>query len=64
MKKRHEQKLILLTFSLFIFLNMPILLLFDSARQVFGLPAIYVYIFTVWLLSIVVTAFIINKFDE
>ena len=52
MKKRHQQKLIVLTFVLLIALNLPILLLFDSIQEVFGLPAIYIYIFSIWSISI------------
>lgn len=64
MKKRHEQKFILIAFLLFILLNMPLLLLFDSHQNMFGLPAIYVYVFCIWLSSIVITYFLIKKFDE
>jgi hypothetical protein len=64
MKKRHEQKLILIAFSLFILLNMPLLLLFDSSQKVLGFPAIYVYIFTIWLIGIALTTYILKKFDE
>jgi hypothetical protein len=64
MKKRHEQKLILIAFSLFILLNMPLLLLFDSSQKVLGFPAIYVYIFTIWFIGIALTTYILKKFDE
>jgi hypothetical protein len=64
MKKRHEQKLVLLSISLMILLNMPFLLLVDSSEQLFGLPAIYVYIFALWIIGFCLTFYIVKKFDE
>ncbi|WP_379964885.1 hypothetical protein [Epilithonimonas sp. UC225_85] len=64
MKKRHEQKLIILSFGLMILFSAPIILLFNSEREVFGLPMLYVYIFGVWLLSAVVSFIIFKKYDE
>lgn len=64
MKKRHEQKLIILSFGLMILFSAPIVLLFNSERAVFGLPMLYVYIFGVWLLSIVASFIIFKKYDE
>ncbi len=60
MKKRHQQKLIVLTFVLLLTLNLPILLLFDSIQEVFGLPAIYIYIFSVWSISIFTSLLAVN----
>lgn len=64
MKKRHEQKLIILSFGLMILFSAPIILLFNSERAVFGLPMLYVYIFGVWLLSIMASFIIFKKYDE
>ena len=64
MKKRHEQKLILISLGLFIALNLPILLLFDSSLDFFGIPKVYVFIFTVWASSIILTFYITKKYDE
>ncbi|MBV6881407.1 hypothetical protein NG800_015720 [Epilithonimonas ginsengisoli] len=64
MKKRHEQKLIILSFGLMILFSAPIVLLFNSERAVFGLPMLYVYIFGVWLLSVVASFIIFKKYDE
>ena len=64
MKKRHEQKLIILSFGLMILFSAPIILLFNSEREVFGLPMLYVYIFGVWLLSIMASFIIFKKYDE
>lgn len=64
MKKRHQQKLIVLTFVLLIALNLPIVLLFDSIKEVFGLPAIYIYIFSVWSISIFTSLLIVSRYYE
>lgn len=64
MKKRHQQKLIVLTFVLLLALNLPILLLFDSIQEVFGLPAIYIYIFFIWSISIFTSLLIVSRYYE
>ena len=64
MKRRHEQKLIILSLTLLVLFNAPVLLLFDKAKSVLGLPMIYAYLFSVWLLSGIVSFFIFKRFDE
>jgi hypothetical protein len=64
MKKRHQQKLIVLTFVLLLALNLPILLLFDSIQEVFGLPVIYIYIFSIWSISIFTSLLIVSRYYE
>jgi hypothetical protein len=64
MKKRHQQKLIVLTFVLLLALNLPILLLFDSIQEVLGLPAIYIYIFTIWSISTFTSLLIVSRYYE
>ncbi|MCG2793130.1 hypothetical protein [Chryseobacterium sp. SC28] len=64
MKKRHEQKLILLSFGLMILFSAPIILLFNSEKELFGWPVVYVYIFSVWLFSVVASFVILKKYDE
>ncbi|BCY29120.1 hypothetical protein [Flavobacterium okayamense] len=64
MKKRHQQKLIVLTLVLFIAFNLPILLLFDSSQKVFGLPFIYIYLFGIWSISILITFIIVKRYYE
>ncbi|WP_312821970.1 hypothetical protein [Epilithonimonas sp.] len=64
MKKRHEQKLILLSFGLFILFSAPMILLFNSEKELFGFPMIYIYIFGVWMLSIIISFVIFKKYDE
>jgi hypothetical protein len=49
---------------LLIGLNLPILLLFDSAERFMGFPVIYIYIFSVWLFSILLSFIIIKRYHE
>ena len=64
MKKRHQQKLVILSIALFILFNAPILLLFNSAKNWMGFPIIYAYLFIVWGISCVGSLLIFKKFDE
>ncbi|WP_294299438.1 hypothetical protein [uncultured Chryseobacterium sp.] len=64
MKKRHEQKLIILSIGLVIAFSIPISLLFNSSQEVFGYPMILVYIFAVWMVSIIISFVIVKKYDE
>jgi hypothetical protein len=64
MKQRHQQKLVIISMVLLIGLNLPILLLFDSAECFMGFPVIYIYIFSVWLFSILLSFIIIKRYHE
>ncbi|KEY19854.1 hypothetical protein [Kaistella antarctica] len=64
MKKRHQQKLVILSIALFILFNAPVLLLFNSSQNLIGLPIIYAYIFLVWAASCITSFIIFKKFDE
>ncbi len=64
MKKRHEQKLIILSVGLMIAFSIPISLLFNSEREVVGYPMILIYLFVVWMISIVISFVIVKRYDE
>ncbi|AZA83086.1 hypothetical protein C1637_19940 [Chryseobacterium lactis] len=64
MKKRHEQKLIILSIGLMIAFSIPISLLFNSEKKVLGYPMMLVYLFAVWMASIVISFVIVKKHDE
>ncbi|WP_345202023.1 hypothetical protein [Chryseobacterium ginsengisoli] len=64
MKKRHEQKLIILSIGLLIAFSIPVSLLFNSEKEVFGFPMILIYIFVVWIVSIIISFVIVKKYDE
>lgn len=64
MKKRHQQKLIIISFALLIGLNLPIVLLFDSADNFMGFPVVYVYFFSLWLFASVLSLIIVKRYNE
>ena len=53
MKKRHQQKLIVLSFIIISLFNIPIILLFDSSDSIIGLPInLCLYFFCLGFVSI------------
>jgi hypothetical protein len=64
MKKRHQQKLVIVSMVLLICLNMPIILLFDSSKSIFGFPSSYIFIFSTWMLSILISLVIMIRYNE
>ncbi|MDP2069355.1 MAG: hypothetical protein Q8K04_10340 [Lutibacter sp.] len=64
MKKRHQQKLIVLSILLLCLFNVPILLIFNSSTTFIGLPVLYFYIFFIWIVSIVVSYILLKKYYE
>lgn len=64
MKKRHEQKLIILSMALLTLFNMPFILMWEDARAVFGFPVIYIYIFSIWLFSVLVSMLIMRRYGR
>lgn len=64
MKKRHQQKLVIVSMILLIGFNLPIALLFDSAQNLFGFPIVYIYFFSIWLFSILASFLIVKRYNE
>lgn len=64
MKKKHEQKLIILSIALLFLLNTPLIFIFNGEMAVVGFPILYFYIFFVWLLTIIISYHILNKYYE
>lgn len=60
MKKRREQKLLLVALVLFLVLNLPFVLLYMQPYAVMGIPLSYFMIFLFWLLAIIFSAIILN----
>ncbi len=59
--KRRGERLIGLLLAGIIMLNFPFLAVFSVNRLVFGIPVLYLYLFSVWLLLIVVKALILRN---
>ena len=64
MKKRHEQKLVVLSIAMFLFFNIPFVLIFNTEGAIFGIPTFYFSVFTFWLLSIVISFVVLNRYYE
>ncbi|KAB1231194.1 MULTISPECIES: hypothetical protein [Chryseobacterium] len=64
MKKRHEQKLIILSIGLMIAFSIPISLIFNSEKEVLGYPMILIYLFVVWMISIIISFVIVKRYNE
>jgi hypothetical protein len=64
LKKRHEQKLVILALALLVVLNIPVVYIFDTGAAIFGIPLLYAFIFFVWLLAIVISYIILSKHYE
>lgn len=64
MKKRHQQKLVIVSMMLLLGLNLPIALLFDSEKSLLGFPIIYIYIFSLWLFSALISLLIVKRYNE
>ncbi len=62
MKKRHQQKLVILSIGLIIFLNLPIIYIFNVDKALMGIPVLYAYVFIVWSVSIIITCTVINRY--
>ncbi|MBU2945707.1 hypothetical protein [Zobellia uliginosa] len=64
MKKRHEQKLIVLSFALFLLFNIPFVLIFNFEGAILGVPTFYFSIFSIWLLSIIISGIVLKRHYE
>jgi O-antigen/teichoic acid export membrane protein len=64
MKKRHEQKLIVLSIALFLIFNVPFILIFNLEGAVFGVPTFYFSVFSLWMLSIVISYIVLKRHYE
>lgn len=64
MKKRHQQKLVVISIILFFAWNVPFITIFDTNFHFLGFPALYIYIFISWLLAITLSYWVLKKFYE
>ncbi|WP_281764784.1 hypothetical protein [Neptunitalea lumnitzerae] len=64
MKKRHAQKLVVSAIIMALLLNMPLILTYNKEGAIFGIPYLYLGIFSLWILSIVISFVIIKRHYE
>lgn len=55
------QRLVALFALGLLLLNYPLINLFAGSAQVFGIPLLYAYVFTVWALLIALVALVVEK---
>jgi hypothetical protein len=63
-ENQKSKRLVALFLFGFVFLNYPILSLFNIKMTVFGLPLLYIYIFGVWGLLIFLSALVVGRSGE
>ncbi len=63
-ENKKTKRLVALFLFGFVFLNYPILSLFNIKITLFGLPLLYIYIFGVWSLLIFLSALVVSRSGE
>ena len=58
---RKGQRLIALFIFGCLLFNYPVLSLFNVAREIFGVPVLYAYIFAAWALLVGLMAFVVES---
>ncbi|MFO7702539.1 hypothetical protein [Psychroflexus maritimus] len=64
MKKRHQQKLIILGIGLIFLFNFPFIATYNSEQAIFGFPMFYFFVFIIWLISIIVSYLVLKKYFD
>ena len=64
MKKRHEQKLVVLTIILWFLFNIPFIFIFNVNEAIFGIPILYFSIFSIWFVSILISYIVLKRHYE
>ncbi len=64
MKKRHQQKLVVLSLVLLFLFNIPLIFMFNHSGNIFGFPVLYFFIFLIWGVSIIISFVILKRFYE
>lgn len=64
MKKRHEQKLVILSLVLMLLFSIPLIFIFNVDGAVFGIPTLYFSIFLIWLISIIISYTVLKRHYE
>jgi hypothetical protein len=62
--KRRGERLVGLLVAGVLLLNYPLLSLFSAVRLVCGIPVLYLYLFSVWILLIAVAAVVLRDRPE
>ena len=55
-----EQKLLLLSITFLILFNFPIISIFNFETTINGIPTLYFYVFTLWIMMITIIFILVN----
>jgi len=59
-----KQRLVAIFFCGVLLLYSPIISLFDQANLWFGIPVLYIYLFTIWAILIILMAWTTERSDK
>jgi len=59
--RRKGERLAVVALAAALLWNYPLLSLFSTEQMLLGVPILYIYLFTVWLLFIAAIAFLIRR---
>lgn len=61
METHKDQKLLIISCLFLVLFTFPVLSIFNSESSINGIPVLYLYIFAVWILSIITIFRVIKK---
>lgn len=61
METQKDQKLLIISCLFLVLFTFPVLSIFNSESSINGIPVLYLYIFSVWILSIITIFRVIKK---
>ena len=64
MKKRHEQKLVLLAVGLLFVFTVPFIQVLNRGGAIGGVPCFYLFVFVVWAASILISYIVLRRHYE
>jgi len=61
---RLKERAVILPIIAFILLTPPILLLFNSSNLIFGIPILYIYAFSIWIILTIIGFFLTKALQK
>ena len=59
-EQRRSQRLLFVSVLFAVLLNFPLLALFDQDGRVGGIPIVYLYLLSAWILIVVITGWLVS----
>lgn len=60
-EQRRSQRLLFVSVLFAVLLNFPLLALFDQDGRVGGIPIVYLYLLSAWILIVVITGWLVSS---